>query len=205
MKNFLTLCAIMLLTYYSGIAQQLHTVASPDGKIKATIGLKDKITYHINHESDQVVAPSALSLKLTNGEHLGVNPKLKNVKKNNVNQTVDAPSYKRSKIKDNYNELVMNFKGDYSVAFRAYNDGVAYRFITSKKKDFEVENEEATFNFNSDYTAYVPYVNKAENSSIEEQFWNSFENTYTHTDLSKLNPRKLAFLPLVVEVANGKK
>lgn len=205
MKNFLTLCAIMLLTYYSGVAQQLHTVASPDGKIKATIGLKDKITYHINHESDQVVAPSALSLKLTNGEHLGVNPKLKNVKKNNVNQTVDAPFYKRSKIKDNYNELVMNFKGDYSVAFRAYNDGVAYRFITSKKKDFEVENEEATFNFNSDYTAYVPYVNKAENSSIEEQFWNSFENTYTHTNLSKLNPRKLAFLPLVVEVANGKK
>ncbi|HYG40234.1 MAG TPA: glycoside hydrolase family 97 protein [Cytophagales bacterium] len=205
MKNFLALCAIMLLTYYSGIAQQLHTVASPDGKIKVTIELKDKITYHINHESDQVVAPSALSLKLTNGEHLGVNPKLKNVKKNNVNQTIDAPFYKRSKIKDNYNELVMNFKGDYSVAFRAYNDGVAYRFITSKKKDFEVENEEATFNFNSDYTAYVPYVNKAENSSIEEQFWNSFENTYTHTNLSKLNPQKLAFLPLVVEVANGKK
>lgn len=204
MKNTI-FTLLLLLTHLSLMGQQPLSVSSPDGKLKASIELKDKITYSVSHETDQVVAPSTIALILTNGEQLGVNPELKDSKKNNVNQTIDAPFYKRSKITDNYNELVLNFRGDFSLIFRAYNEGIAYRFKTSKKKGFEVKNEEANFNFNSDYSAFVPYVNKSGTPTIEEQFWNSFENVYTHTNLSKLNSQKLAFLPLVVEVANGKK
>lgn len=60
-------------------------------------------------------------------------------------------------------------------------------------------------NFDKDYTAIIPYVKQDKKTTIEEQFRNSFENTYTHTPLSKLDQERLAFLPLAVEVANGKK
>jgi len=86
---------------------------------------------------------------------------------------------------------VLSFKGDYSVIFRAYGDGVAYRFTTSKKKDFLGQNEEATFNFPADHAAIVPYVKLEKKIStevkttIEQQFWNSFENTYLYTPPSK--------------------
>ncbi|PRY10200.1 alpha-glucosidase [Pontibacter ummariensis] len=198
---------VLLMTFgqFAALAQQNFTVQSPDGKIKATVDLKDKITYAVFHEDDQVIAPSPISLQLTNGETLGAKPRLKNSKRSAVNKTIQTPIYKRSEIKDHYNELVLNFKDDYSVIFRAYNDGVAYRFTTSKRKDFNVQHEEANFNFNKDYTAIVPYVKQERKTSIEEQFNNSFENTYTHAPLSQLNPERLAFLPLAVEVANGKK
>jgi alpha-glucosidase len=211
MKHRLYLLVLLLTYGYAAIAQQNtgqsqnFTVRSPDGKVKATVNLKDKITYTVTHEADVVIALSPISLQLSNGETLGAKPRLRNSRQNTVNQIIKSPIYKRAEVKDHYNELVLNFRDDYSVTFRAYNDGVAYRFATSKKKDYQVQNEEATFNFTADHTAIVPYVKQEKKTTIEEQFWNSFENTYTHALLSKLDPERLAFLPLVVEVANGKK
>lgn len=205
--RFFLFVLLMTLGQFAALAQQSHTVQSPDGKIKATVDLKDKITYSVTHEGDQMIAPSPISMQLTNGETLGAKPRLRNAKHNTVNKTIQTPVYKRAEIKDHYNELVLNFRGDYSVIFRAYNDGVAYRFATSKRKDFNVQSEEATFNFDKDYTAIVPYVKQeqVENPTIEQQFDNSFENTYTHSPLTKLDQNHLAFLPLAVEAANGKK
>ncbi|MCC9167930.1 glycoside hydrolase family 97 protein [Pontibacter harenae] len=205
MKHKFILLVLIITSYSSVSIAQSYTVQSPDGKIKATVGLQDKINYSVTHEEDVVLAPSPISMQLSNGESLGVKPRLKNSKRNSVNETIQAPVYKRAQVKNNYNELVLNFRGDYSVIFRAYNDGVAYRFATNKKKDFNVLNEEATFNFNADHTAIVPYVKQERETSIEEQFWNSFENTYTHSPLTKLDSERLAFLPLVVVVAKDKK
>jgi alpha-glucosidase len=144
-------------------------------------------------------------MQLSDGQQLGVNARLQNSKVRAVNQMIESPFYKRREVKDNYKELVLNFKGDYSIVFRAYDEGIAYRFTTSKKNDFNVQHEEVNFNFNSDYPAIVPYVNKKEGSSFEEQFWNSFENTYTRAPLSHLDSKRLAFLPLVIEVGGNKK
>jgi len=211
MKHKLLLLVLLITHGFAVMAQQNtgtspnYSVQSPDGKVKATVDLKDKIMYTVLHEADVVIAPSPVSMQLSNGETLGANPRLKNSKRNTVKQRFKTPFYKRAEVEDTYNELVLNFRGDYSVIFRAYNDGVAYRFATSKKKGFQVQNEEVAFNFAADHTAIVPYVKQETKTTIEQQFNNSFENTYTHSPLSQLNPERLAFLPLVVEVGNGKK
>lgn len=205
MKQVMILWALLATCPFLTFAQQTYLVESPDGNIKVTIALNEKITYSITHQTDQVIAPSTLSMTLMDGEQFGVNPKLKNKKTNTVDQIIEAPFYKRNQITDHYNELLLNFRGDYSVIFRAYNDGVAYRFATTKKDSIKVAAEEVTFNFAEDFQAYVPYVNKENPASLEEQFWNSFENTYTHTALSQIEAQRLIFLPLMVEVGNGKK
>ena len=56
-----------------------------------------------------------------------------------------------------YNELTLQFKG-FNVEFRAYDDGIAYRFINKGKKPFKVVKELADFNFPFDVTAHVPYT-----------------------------------------------
>ena len=149
-------------------------------------------------------------MHIDNGRMLGVSskPSITTAKTKSVNQTVKAPFYKRAEIRDQYNELVLNFKGNYKVVFRAYNEGVAYRFQTDFKKPFEVRRETAQFNFDDDYQALVPYVLRRagqEGDLINQQFYNSFENTYTHTALSQMDTQKLAFLPLLVELKDGKK
>ena len=102
----------------------------------------------------------------------------------------------------------LTLKGNYKVVFRAYDEGVAYRFETDFRKPIIIENETADFNFDADYQGLIPYVNRRagqEGDLINQQFYNSFENTYTATTLSQMDPMKLAFLPVLVELKDGKK
>ncbi|HYG19454.1 MAG TPA: glycoside hydrolase family 97 protein [Ohtaekwangia sp.] len=194
-----------LTAFTSSYAQRAYNIQSPDGKIRINIALGDTLTYSVRHEDDVVLAPSAIAMAISGSPAFGVNPQVRNAKRQTISQVIDAPNYKRLRIEDHYNELVLTFRGDYRVIFRAYNDGVAYRFVSDKKSDFTVLSEAAAFNFAADHQAYIPYVNTKPGASYEEQFFNSFENTYTHGPLSAMDARRLAFLPVVVEVTNGKK
>jgi len=203
MRKIISLLLIVLSI--QSFANTIYTVKSPDGKINVTVSIDKSVKYMVTHESDTIIASSPIALKLSTGEYLGVKPKLKGNTKSTVNQEIYAPFYKRTQVKDNYNQLVLKFSGDYSIIFRAYNDGVAYRFTTSKKTNFNVEKEDAVFNFPADRNAIVSYVDKPEGTPLDKQFPNSYENTYTWAPLSKLDPARLAVLPLVVEAGNGKK
>ena len=182
-----------------------YTVNSPNGLLTATVAVSGTISYSILHERDTILSPSPVSMRLSGGEVLGAAAKVANVKHKSVDSTIAGHFYKRKMISDHYNEMVLNFKDDYSLIFRAYNEGIAYRFVTDRKEAFKVEAEEAVFNFPADREAVVPYVNKEAGASYDQQFFNSFENTYTTARLSALDPKRLAFLPLVVKGAGNKK
>ena len=199
----ITLLSVCFGTYC--VAQKNYVVQSPDGQLKAVVWVNDEMKFAVVHGADTIIAPSSIALELTGGDVLGHNARVRSSKTGSVNKIIPSPFYKRSEINDTYNEMVLRCRGDYGIIFRAYNEGVAYRFFTSRKNDFTVKNEQADFNFKEDYPSVVPYVNAKEHSSFEQQFMNSFENTYTHKRLSELDAERLAFLPLVVEVANGKK
>ena len=110
----------------------------------------------------------------------------------------------RGKIKtykhELYNSAVVEFDG-YAVELRAYDDGVAYRFISNCDGDYVVVDELAEFGFGSSDMAWVPYVNFKPDatSDYSTQFYTSFENTYNHVALSDIDWRRLMFTPAVVE------
>ena len=205
-KQHLLLFVLMLLVPCL-YAQKQYTLQSPDGKITVTVNTGDRLSYSVSHENTVVLAESPISMTLGNGTVLGAPAKVASTKSKAVNQTIDAHFYKRNEIKDQYNELVISFKGNYMVAFRAYDEGVAYRFETNFRKPFQVVSETADFNFDNNYTAWVPYVNarKGEGDFIQQQFFTSFENTYTIGPLSMMDPERLSFLPVLVELKDGKK
>jgi alpha-glucosidase len=80
---------------------------------------------------------------------------------------------------------------------------VAYRFVSTLNKPFVIKSEEASFNFPDDPHAFIPYANRR--GTLESQFYNSFENIYTHAALSKFDTKQLAFVPVLIESANDKK
>ena len=51
-------------------------------------------------------------------------------------------AYKFSEIRDRCNTLRLDFRGGWSVEFRAYDDGVAYRFLSDTEGPVEVLGEE---------------------------------------------------------------
>ena len=206
MKKLLLSALLMLCV--SAFAQKQYTLQSPDKDITVTIEAGEQLTYSVTHGSTCVLAPSAIGIKLSDGTQLGTKPVVKSAKTRSVNQSVKAPFYKRSQIPEIYEELTLTLKGNYKVIFRAYDEGVAYRFETDFRKPIIIENETADFNFDADYQCLIPYVNRRagqEGDLINQQFYNSFENTYIHIPISQMDPMKLAFLPVLVELKDGKK
>ena len=207
MKNKVLFLSFLVLLSATLFAQKQYTLKSPDGKIVVMVNTGERLSYAVTHENTVVLAESPIAMSLGNGTVLGVPAKVKSTKTNSVDQTIKASFYKKNEIKDCFNELIISFKGNYKVVFRAYNDGVAYRFENGLNKPYNVVSETADFNFDEDYTAWIPYVNarKGEGDFIQQQFFTSFENTYTVTPLSKMEPERLVFLPALVELKDGKK
>ncbi|WP_426669559.1 glycoside hydrolase family 97 protein [Mucilaginibacter sp. McL0603] len=185
-------------------AQSVKTyqVKSPDGKIDITVTTGKTVSWSVKHEETDVILPSIISMSLDKGDVLGKNVVVKSAKTVAVNQAIKTPIYKKAEVKDNYNQLVLTFKGDYGLAFRAYNDGIAYRFVTVRKGNITVKNEEANFNFKDDDKAFLPFVNDYRN---HDKFNTSFESHYDNINLSAIKKDTLAFMPVLVDLGNGKK
>ncbi len=207
MQYRIVLLSVLTLLVTGVHAQKQYTLQSPDKGITITVNVDRQLSYSVKQGNTSVLAASPIAMKLADGTTLGENPKVKRVKTASVNETIKANFYKRDEISDVYNEMTMTFKGNYKVIFRAYDEGVAYRFQTEFPKDITIAEETADFNFDSDKTVTIPYVNarKGEGDFVEQQFFTSFENLYTVTPISKMEPNRLAFLPVMVDLGDGKK
>lgn len=91
-----------------------------------------------------------------------------------IDENITTAIYKRSEIRNRCNELSLTFRDGFQLEFRAYDEGVAYRFVVTENKPFNVIAEEATFNFDDDYMVYIPYVRGGKNKKVEDQFFNFF-------------------------------
>lgn len=204
MKRNLLLLLCLVLPFAVALAQDAKTyhVKSPDGKIDMTVSVDKAISWSVNHESTEVILPSNISMTLNNGGIFGENAVVKSAKNVTVDETITTPVYKKDKVRDNYNQLTLTFKNDFGLVFRAYNDGVAYRFFTDMKGDLNIKNEEANFNFKNDDKTFLPFVNDYRH---KDKFNTSFESHYDVVKLSEIKKDTLAFMPVLVDVGSGKK
>ena len=198
-----TLLAAICIGSLSLAAQKTYQLTSPDGKVETTITAGSTLAYSISVDGKQVLAPSALSMSLSNNSVWGTNVKVKKAHRSTINEEVPSPVYRATALPNHCNVLTLQCAGNYNVEFRAYNNGVAYRFVSRLKKPFNVNSEGVEYNLVGDCTCVVPYVKGFDANNPEGQFRNSFENTYTISPVSKLNPNRYCFLPLVVEAAEG--
>lgn len=189
--------SLFLLGSLTTFAQE-QTLSSPDGNIKIQINLRDSITYSVFLGSETIFEKNGLSLKLKD-QVLGKQPKLKSKKIDQVN-TKDSPvvPLKFSTVTNHYNVLRLNFKGDYSVEFRAYDDGIAYRFITDlKQKDSEIYDEEFILNTPTNFTAHLQQVGS---------FKTSYEDAYSKSNTKDFNSgTKMATLPVLLNTSQDHK
>ena len=204
MRSSVLFSICILLCFSTAFAQseKVYHLKSPDGKIELTILVGKNIRWSVNHEQTEVIAPSEISMTIEKGGDFGKNAILKSAKNTSVNLEINTPIYKKDKVLDHFNQLLLTFKGDYGLAFRAYNDGVAYRFVSTRKGDIIVKNEQANFNFKDNDKAFLPFVNDYRN---HDKFNTSFESHYANISLSEIRKDSLAFLPVLVDVGNGKK
>ncbi|KUL15016.1 MAG: Uncharacterized protein XE13_0873 [Proteiniphilum sp. 51_7] len=202
MKKASQFILILLMMTGATQAQKQYSISSPDGRLTAEVTVGEQLTWSLSHDGTQLIEPSPVSLTLQDGEQLGPNARVVRAKQQRADETIPSPFWISSEVRNQYNELLITFRGDWGITFRLYDDGLAYRFHTNRKGTLTIASEEATFRFTGDHQAWVPYVKGGLGG---DQFQSSFENTYVHTPLSQIDRERLIFLPLLADVAEGKR
>ncbi len=192
------LCSAALSLLVTGLraAPAVPRLESPDGNIVVAIKVADRLTYDVLYEDRALLHNSTLSLKV-DGATLGLAPKLKSVTPRRHDATL-APvvRQKSATVRENYHELRLEFDGGYAVTFRAYNEGVAYRWETAlPAAGVKVFAEEVALNFTGNHFAWFPE---------EQGFFSHNERLFLPRALGDLEPRNLASLPIVVDAGGIK-
>lgn len=204
MKNNKKLClAILSLLLLSGNAsfaakEKKYVLSSPDGTLKVEISVGNELAYQVMHGNDTILSHSNIGLVLENGTIVGKTPRITGERRRKIKDNIESPFYRFKEFVATGNELDLKLKGGFGIIFRAYNEGVAYRFYTTQSSDIIIKEEQAEFNFKEDYTAYLPYT-----TNDKKPMAMAYQNVYDITPLSKAQP-KLAFLPVTVDCGSVK-
>ena len=204
MKNNKKLClAILSLLLLIGNAsfaakEKKYVLSSPDGTLKVEISAGNELAYQVMHGNDTILSHSNIGLVLENGTIVGKTPRITGERRRKIKDNIESPFYRFKEFVATGNELDLKLKGGIGIIFRAYNEGVAYRFYTTQSSDIIIKEEQAEFNFKEDYTAYLPYT-----TNDKKPMAMAYQNVYDITPLSKAQP-KLAFLPVTVDCGSVK-
>lgn len=204
MKNNKKLCfailSLLLLIGNASLAakEKKYVLSSPDGTLKVEISTGNELAYQVMHGNDTILSHSNIALVLEDGTIVGKTPRITGERRKKIKDNVESPFYRFKEFVATGNELDLKLKGGFGIIFRAYNEGVAYRFYTTQSSDIIIKDEQAEFNFNKDYMAYLPYT-----TNDKKPMAMAFQNVYDITPLSKAQP-KLAFLPVTVDCGSVK-
>ncbi len=189
MKKTVSLIFALLAVVFTARARDF-SLSSPSGDIKAKVSVSSRIYWSVEYKGEQILEDSQISMTLADGTVLGegyLRPKAFRHGENNV--LTDLVPTKNRQITDKYNELRLRFGKDWSVVFRAYDNGVAYRFETFFDGRVEIKDEVSEWNFVSDNEVY--WVGEKNPDYITH-----CEANFQQMPLSKVGTDTYSYLPL---------
>ena len=193
MKKYFFLLIAMLALSAQEVSAREMSVASPNGRIVAVVEDQAGLMISVRLDGVALMAPSPIGLTLADGTTIGRNGALGFGRKSVVVDDTDAPFYRQRHIKTTANQLDLKMKGGFGLQVRAYDEGVSYRFYTTRKGETIIKNEIAEYDFGSDAKAWLAY-----STNKEKPFAMAFQNTYHETLLAEAQDVP-AFLPVTIE------
>lgn len=201
-KLFLALFLLILCGLPIQAVDRPLTLKSPDGHLEVNIFTDGSLAYNVKHRGQLLLDKSPIGLVLadrTLGEQVKVS---RTSRRTMVEENITSPHYRFPSFSVTYNEINLKLKGDGGVVFRAYDEGVAYRFYTTARQPLIVKDEVAQLNFPQDYKTYMAY------STVKpgkDQYAMAFQNIYTEATVSGADDRNIAFLPITLDCGSGVK
>ena len=134
MKQNLFLVALLaVLSLSATAAPRTETVSSPNGEIRLVVTVGDQLQYSVYYGDELVLNDNVLSLQVGN-ERFGDKPQFKGVKRSRIDEVIrPVVPMKYAAVPNKANQMSLTFKGGIGVDFRAYDNGIAYRFTINKK------------------------------------------------------------------------
>ena len=184
---------------FAALAQPTYTLASPNGALQITLETVPALAWRLDLKGQPLLNLAPIALDIEGAGALGPKPRVLNAERKTVDLVQHPPVHQKSAdIPERYNELVINCSGDWGVIFRAYDEGVSYRFFTRFQKDVQVKvlNETYGVQMANGQTVFFPE---------EEGFYSHNERQYKPYTPNQLDNRKLASLPTLLATESGVK
>ncbi|HOU31672.1 MAG TPA: glycoside hydrolase family 97 N-terminal domain-containing protein, partial [Bacteroidales bacterium] len=191
-KNIIII--LLLLVYCNYLFARDFKISSPDGNISVTISTGKQITWSVTYSGNEILASPRTAIVLGDGTIPVENQSIRRPVTGRINEILrpEVP-HKRSTITDNCNYLSIVFRSGFTLTFRVYNDGVAYRFESDLKDSLIIQNEIAELSFPDGTTSWFPY---------ESGFMSHNENTFVYSLLDTITSKHLASLPVLFKPGN---
>ncbi|MCB9208909.1 MAG: glycoside hydrolase family 97 protein [Ignavibacteriales bacterium] len=195
MKYFNVLLIILWSTFST--FGESHELKSPDGKTEVLITINTQINIEVYFQSQLLFSAKNIHLVTNDNLKFGVNSKVINIERSSINRVIFPPiKEKYSIIHEQFNELKLNLNSNSTFIFRAYNEGVAYRFATNIKDSLTIMKENLNIELNETDSAYY---------QLSESFNSSYETPYQHNAIKNISTDGFVCLPFLIEKHNGNK
>jgi alpha-glucosidase len=198
----LLLSATIVCTYTVTVFADSSVVQSPDRKLTLTVVSEPELSYSVQYEGKEIVAPSKLGVQFKD-ESPFVSFSFV-TKSRAIDNKWMYPWGRQVNYADNCNEVLITLTETSApnrvlkLQARAYNDGVAFRYLidekTVSKKEYVLEQDLTEFNFSGNPTAWFTTYDKP-NGYQEEYF---FKNP-----LRSIAADKVMGCPVVVQISEG--
>jgi alpha-glucosidase len=174
---------------------QEFVLLSPDEHIRMAVRLDDRIEFSIIQDGKEIIREVSPLLKLEAGLQLGINPWLSKESRQSRSDVLEpVVPLKSAEILDQYNELLLEFRGKYALRFRAYNNGIAYRFETGFRDEIVIGNEGMDILFGDDFTVLYP-----EETSLVSHY----ERDYLVRKISGIQDGSFCSLPVLFKTVKN--
>ena len=184
-------------------AAETFRLRAPTEPLEAAIRADETLTLEVRYRGKIVVSTPALGLEIDGHLRAHSLPRLTGSARRTVNETIrPVVAEKRSVIPDRYNELRLSFGPKLAATFRAYDDGVAYRFETAIDGEVIVRNESAGMRLSKDDSIWIALVNCRKEPGVD-CIQSNYEENYQQLTADAVPEARLGYLPITVQTAGG--
>lgn len=139
----------------------VYKLSSPDNRLILIIENNNGLRYSLKMGHDIIISPSAIRMTMEDGKIWGSKGEVLSISRTTTSEKIYPVAGNNNELSNHYNGLILKYKGNYSVAFRMYNEGMAYRFCGNlpAKDSLIVHSEEASFNLADNPSIILPETN----------------------------------------------
>jgi alpha-glucosidase len=197
------LSVLLLASLALPATAETFRLRAPEETLEAVIRADDTLTLEVRFRGRTIARTPPLGLEVDGHLRANALPKLSGSARRKVDETIrPTVPEKRAVIPDRYNELRLSFGPKLAVRFRAYDDGVAYRFETAIDGEVVVRSENAGLRLNKDDTAWLALVTCRKEPGVD-CIQSNHEENYQQLAVEAVPDGRLAYLPITVQTPGG--
>lgn len=188
--HILVACLFFAVCAFAVGAEE-YTLLSPDKSVAVTVTVDGGVAYSVTKDDKAVLDGGTVGLTTSSASYPGT-LSLAGTSTRAIDETVPMTSGSYKTIRNQANELTLTFGGDYSVVFRAYNDGAAFRQTLDGSGNVKITADASTVTIPA---AANVWAMATENTN------NAYSTAYTNTTVESMSG--MYYFPTMYNTADG--